>query len=100
MGAAHFLKSRTRFIRFFHTEGVKPFVGTKHTIENELPPFDTTAIKLLNSACLCLLSDKLKLYFQTLERHAIGFSFADRAAAFKDFRPDTVSRYMPRSCPV
>jgi hypothetical protein len=100
--ATCFLKNRTALIRSFYTEGAKPFDGIKHAIENDLPPFDSppysedpepafladwlnadTAIKLLGLSCVSLLSDTLKLYFQTLQSRVIGFSFKDERTAFK-----------------
>lgn len=102
MDAGYFLKDRTRLIRFFYSASAKPFLEIKHAIDNRLPPFDNppysedpeprfldnwedadTAAKILGLSCVSLLSDTLKLYFQTLQR-VIAFSFADEKAAFKD----------------
>jgi len=102
MDATYFLKNRTEFIRKFYAQGVKPFGGIKHAIENELPPYDNppysedpepaflaewldadAAIKVLGLSCVSLLSDTMKLYFQTLQRRVIGFSFRDEKTAFK-----------------
>jgi hypothetical protein len=99
MDATYFLKNRTGFIRNFYTQGAKPFAEIKHAIENCLPPFDSpedpepaffgewedadTAVKVLGLSCISLLSDTLKLYFQTLQHRVIGFSFRDETAAFK-----------------
>jgi hypothetical protein len=102
MDATYFLKNRTQFIRTFYTRGVEPFIAVKHAIEEERPPFHDppysqdpepayltewleadTAVKLLGLSCVSLLSDTLKLYFQTLERRVISFDFKDRKKAFR-----------------
>ncbi|HEX8240866.1 MAG TPA: hypothetical protein VF574_14115 [Allosphingosinicella sp.] len=103
MDAAYFLKDRTEFIRFFYDTGCKAYLEVKRLIEEELPPFDNppysedgepayleewmdaeSAIQLLGLACISLLSDSLKLYFHTLQRRIMGFSFSDDRAAFKN----------------
>lgn len=100
MDACWFLKNRTKFIRFFYDNSAVGFVDVKHKIESELPPFDhppysedgepacleewmdaDTAIELTGLACVSLLSDSLKLYFNTLQKQVIGFSFDEHERA-------------------
>lgn len=102
MDALYFLKSRTAFIRFFYNTSAKGFVETQDRIKNALPPFDNppyneepeppflaewmdadAALDVLGLACISMLSDTLKLYFSTLEKRVIGFSFEDPKAAFR-----------------
>ncbi len=97
MDALAFLKSRTVFIRFFYDEGARGFVEMKHQIDNALPPFDNppysedgepaflvewldadTGLEVLGLACISMLSDTLKLYFNTLASRVIGFSFQNK----------------------
>jgi hypothetical protein len=94
MDATYFLKQRTAFIRFLYAEGVKPFDDMRSRIEKSEPPFDNppysedpeppflaewmdadTAKDLLGLHAVSLLSDSLKLYFQTLQKRVIGFEF-------------------------
>jgi hypothetical protein len=91
-----FLKRRTELIRFFYTEGVKPFLEIHCKIEQGLSPFDdppysedpeppfveewmnaATGIELVGQSCVSLLSDALKLYFNTLQKHEIGFAISE-----------------------
>ena len=109
MDATYFLKRRTRFIRYLYTEGAKPFTEIQQRIENSLPPYDDppygedpeppyledwmeagTARDVLAMSCLSLLSDTLKLYFETLRSRVIGFSFTQRE---KEFREGFVAAY-------
>jgi hypothetical protein len=102
MDADYFLKKRTEFIRFFYDTSAKPFAEVRRSIEEELPPYDdppysedpepayldewmdtATADQILGLACVSLLSDSLKLYFQALQQRVIGFSFVDERKAFK-----------------
>jgi hypothetical protein len=88
-----FLKERTRFVRGFYDQGVAPFHDIQHRIETKAPPFDNppysedgepafltqwldaeTGADLLGQTCVSLLSDTLKLYFNTLQSE-IGFAF-------------------------
>lgn len=103
MDAAYFLKERAELIRFFYDTGRKAYDDIKRRIEDALPPFDNppysedgepaylqewmdaeTAIDLLGLASISLLSDSLKLYFHTLAKSVIGFSFRDERAAFRN----------------
>lgn len=100
MNVRWFLKERTNFIRFFYDQSVSAFVVVKHQIEHELPPYDDPpysedgepafleewmdadmAIELAGLACVSLLSDSLKLYFNTLQKRVIGFSFDEQEKA-------------------
>ncbi|ESX82648.1 MULTISPECIES: hypothetical protein [unclassified Mesorhizobium] len=102
MDARYFLKSRTAFVHFFYSESAKAFVDVQHRIENQLPPFDNppysedgepafleewmdadTVLEVLGLACISMLSDALKLYFNTLANRVIGFSFQNKKAAFR-----------------
>jgi hypothetical protein len=102
MDAVYFLKRRIDFIRFYYDTSAKPFAEAKRCIEEKLPPYDNppfsedpeppyleewmdaaTAEEVLGLACVSLLSDSLKLYFQTLQRRVIGFAFEDERTAFK-----------------
>lgn len=102
MDATYFLKNRMDFIRNFYATGTQPFREIQDAITGELPPFDNppysedpepafleqwldaeASVKVLGISCVALLSESLKLYFQTLEHRVIGFSFPDRKKAFK-----------------
>lgn len=102
MDTYYFLKQRTDFIRFYYTSAARGFAEVRRCIEEELPPFDDppysedpepafleewmdaqTATDILGLSCVSLLSDSLKLYFQTLQKRVIGFSFEDDRRAFK-----------------
>ena len=102
MDALYFLKSRTAFIRLFYSEGSKGFSEVMRRIEDELPPFDDPpysetgeppyleqwldaheALNVLGIACVSLLSDTLKLYFETLRTRVIGFEFENSKAELK-----------------
>jgi len=91
-----FLKLRTEFIRFFYAEAVKSFLDIQHKIEKGLPPFNdppysedpeppfleewmnaATGINVVGQSCVSLLSDSLKLYFNTLQTRVIGFVLSD-----------------------
>ena len=91
-----FLKLRTEFIRYFYAEAVKPFLDIQRKIEKGLPPFDdppysedpeppfledwmnaATGINVVGQSCVSLLSDSLKLYFNTLQTRVIGFVLSD-----------------------
>jgi hypothetical protein len=94
MDAGFFLKQRTSFIRFFYNEGAAAFRNIKTKIEAKESPFDwppywegpeppfleewmeaETGIEVLGQSCVALLSDSLKLYFNTMRKQVIGFSF-------------------------
>lgn len=102
MDAGYFLKERTDFIRFYYDASAAGFADVKHRIEHELPPYDTppysedpeppfldewlkvdSALEILGLTCVSLLSDSLKLYFNLLKDHVIGFSFKDKKEAFQ-----------------
>src|SRR5260370_34625280 len=95
MDIAFFLKRRTEFIRYFYLECAKSFSDIQHRIEHGLPLFDdhpysedsepafleewmnaAAGIELVGRSCVALLSDALKIYFNTLQHRIIGFSFA------------------------
>jgi hypothetical protein len=95
MDVQFFLKQRTNLIRYFYSESIKPFEEIQQKIEARVSPFDdpplgyegpeppfleewmnaATGIDLVGLSCVSLLSDALKLYFNTLQRRVIGFSF-------------------------
>lgn len=101
MDVNFFLKERTRFIRAFYDHGVAPFRDIQNRIEAKAPPFNDppysedgepafltewldaeTGADLLSQTCVSLLSDTLKLYFNTLQAE-IGFAFDQGGKAFK-----------------
>jgi hypothetical protein len=103
MDATYFLKRRTRFIKYLYKEGSKPFAEIQEGIQDERPPYDNppysedpeppyleawmdagTARDVLAMSCLSLLSDTLKLYFETLRSRVIGFSFTQPEKVFQD----------------
>jgi hypothetical protein len=98
MDAVYFLKIRTSFIRFFYDETAKSFHDIQHKIELGQYPFDNpsysedpepaffeqwsdaeTGVAILGQTCVSILSDTLKLYFQSLEKRVIGFGLSDEA---------------------
>lgn len=106
MDALAFLKSRTAFIRFFYETSAEGFVNVKRRIDNALPPFDNppysedgepaflvewldadTGLEVLGLACISMLSDTLKLYFNTLADRVIRFSFKNKKAFRGGFVP-------------
>lgn len=103
MDARYYLKKRTRFIRYLYTQGSKPFGELQQRIEDSLPPYDDppysedpeppfleewmeagTARDVLALFSLSLLSDTLKLYFETLRSRVIGFSFTQPDKVFRE----------------
>ncbi|WP_313552988.1 hypothetical protein [Brevundimonas sp.] len=101
MDVNFFLKERTRFVRSFYDQGVAPFRDIQKRIEDKAPPFDDppcsedgepafltewldaeTSADLLSQTCVSLLSDTLKLYFNTLQAE-IGFAFDQGDKAFR-----------------
>jgi hypothetical protein len=91
-----FLKLRTEFIRYFYAEAVRPFLDIQRKIEKGLRPFNdppyseeqeppfleewmnaATGINVVGQSCVSLLSDSLKLYFNTLQTRVIGFVLSD-----------------------
>src|SRR5271166_2364118 len=95
MDATWFLKQRTKLIRFYYDECVGAFAAMQAKIENYEPPFHEphydesgeppylaewmearTGIDIAGLTCVSLLSDSLKLYFQTLQHRVIGFAFS------------------------
>lgn len=105
MDVAYFLRQRTEFTRYFYDEGCKPFLKIKADIEAEVAPYETSgfvgensdgeppyleewlqadaALQMLGMSAVSMLSDTLKIYFNTLERE-LGFSFEKTKAALKD----------------
>jgi hypothetical protein len=83
MDAVYFLKQRTDFIRLFFDGSEKSFIEVKRRIEAEEPPYleqwlnAEVALDLVGLSCISLLSNTLKLDFQTLEKRVIGFVFPD-----------------------
>ena len=91
MDVAYFLRVRTAFIRSYYDTAQAPFAERKRLIENDLPPFDDPpysedgeppylvewmdadlAIQILGRSCVSILSETLKLYFETLMARVIG----------------------------
>ncbi len=111
MDAGWFLKERTRFTRYFYDEAVQPFESTKRRIEDGLPPFAepqdfdpdedsaepsfqlewsdaSTAAQMVGQACTSILSDSLKVYFETLKRVVIRFDISFAPGEPNSFRRD------------
>lgn len=81
MDVEFFLTERTKFIRAFYDDAIRPFDERKRLIEDEEPPYvppysedpepaflvewlDADAgIELVGRSCVSMLSDSLKLYF-------------------------------------
>lgn len=94
MDARFFLKQRTSFIRFFYDTSAAAFRSVQAKIEAKESPFDNppysedpeppyleewmeakTGVEVLGQSCVALLSDTLKLYFNTMRERVIGFKF-------------------------
>jgi hypothetical protein len=94
MDATFFLKRRTSFIRFFYNTSAAAFRSVQAKIEAKESPFDDppysedpepayleewmeaeTGVEVLGQSCVALLSDTLKLYFNTMRERVIGFKF-------------------------
>jgi hypothetical protein len=105
MDVRYFLKERTKFIRFYYDEAVKPFLERKRMIDDHEPPFDNppfsddgeppyleewmeaaTAENIVGLASISLLSDTLKLYLNMLQTYVIRFKF-DEEKPFRDGFP-------------
>lgn len=105
MDVNFFLKQRTAFIGGFFDEAIAGFQETQRRIDQAEPPFDNppysedsepafltewidagTSAELVAQACVALLSDTLKLYFNTLQKE-IRFVFdkKEKALAKKSF---------------
>lgn len=101
MDVNFFLKERTRFIRDFYDQSVASFRDIQNRIEAKAAPFDNppysedgepafltewldaeTGADLLSQTCVSLLSDTLKLYFNTLQEE-IGFALDQGGKAFR-----------------
>jgi hypothetical protein len=99
---------RTKFIRFYYSEAVKPFLTIKKSIEKESPPFDNppfdesgepafldewmdaeTAKDMVGLHCVSLLSETLKIYFETLRSRVLKVEFV----AEKPFKKGFVNAY-------
>jgi hypothetical protein len=103
MDATYFLKERTKILRFFYDTSARPFLDIQRQIDEGLPPFDNPpysedpepaflsewidagiGLSLLGLSGVSMLSDALKLYFQTLQGRVIGFKFGkDEAGILK-----------------
>jgi hypothetical protein len=100
MDATYFLKSRIAVVRYFFAQAGASFQGLQEQIEQGLPPYDDppysegpepaffeewdnarTGQHIVGQASVSLLSDALKLYFQTLQTRVIGFSLSKEAQA-------------------
>lgn len=111
MDTGYFLNKRTVFIRNFYTQSAACFGETKRQIELSLPPFDDPPYSedseppfleqwldaesgrdIVAMTCVSLLSDTLKLYFETLKARVIGFEFADSEK--KAFREGFVKAHL------
>lgn len=99
MDAHYFLRSRLALIQFFYDEAAKGYAEVQRRIEAAEPPYDNppwddsgepaflsewldaaTATEMLGAASIAMLSDSIKLYFNTLQKRMIGFSFGKKSA--------------------
>jgi hypothetical protein len=95
MDAKFFLRDRTGFIRFFYDTSAAAFRTVQERISAGKEPFDCpphndapeppyleewmeaeTGIDVLGQSCVSLLSDTLKLYFETLQKRVIRYSLS------------------------
>jgi hypothetical protein len=102
MDAKFFLKRRASFIRFFYDTSAAAFRSVQTKIEAKEAPFDNppysedpepayleewmeaeTGVDILSQSCVALLSDSLKLYFNTMRERVIGFKFGEDQAAIQ-----------------
>ena len=85
MDVGWFLKERTKFIRQYHAVAITPFETIKSQIENGEAPYEPpysedgeppfqvewsdadTSVQVVGRACVTMLSESVKLYFQTWE---------------------------------
>ena len=92
MDVSYFLKERTKLIRYIFENGEQPFREIQRKIGAEeepfIPPYSEdsepafvaewmdaeAAVELLGLSCISMLSDSIKLYFNTLQSE-IGFVF-------------------------
>ncbi|MEE9388816.1 MAG: hypothetical protein V3U96_09400 [Paracoccaceae bacterium] len=102
MDVKAFLEIRTDFIGFYYSEAVKPFFQIQNAIENEKTPYDNPpydesgeppfqiewfdaqhGVEFVGLNCVSLLSDSLKLFFETLFTRVLGLKFNNAKNAFK-----------------
>ncbi|OAO02230.1 hypothetical protein A8B75_12345 [Sphingomonadales bacterium EhC05] len=95
MDASYFLNQRTKFIRYFYDESIKPFLEIKKLIEDEKAPFNSppysedpepayldewleadSAVEIVGLSCVSMLSESLKLYFSAMQNDVIRFAFS------------------------
>jgi hypothetical protein len=85
MDVGWFLKERTKFIRHYYAVAAEPFEAIKSKIEKGEEPYEPpysedgeppfleewsdaeTCIQVIGRTCVTMLSESLKLYFQTWE---------------------------------
>lgn len=101
MDVRYFLKKRTRFLRQHYDAIATAFDNEQRKIEEHEPPYDNpeytddseppfleewmeadTSKKLTGLACISMLSEALKLYFEEVRRD-IGFEYAEPGKVFK-----------------
>jgi hypothetical protein len=102
MDAKFFLRRRTGFIRFFYDTSATAFRTVQKQISEDKEPFDCpphsddgeppyleewmeaeTGIEVLGQSCVSLLSDTLKLYFETLQKRVIGYALNKDLTAYQ-----------------
>jgi hypothetical protein len=101
MNVAYFLRERTTFVREYYTLAVSPFEEIKLKIERGdqpyeppyseggEPPFQSewsdadTSVQVVGRTCVNMLSESLKLYFQTWEKLLVLKCQADFGPLFK-----------------
>lgn len=98
MDVAFFLNMRTEFIRSYYDTARAPFLDRMQRITDGAPPYDDVpdsedpeppflqewsdadlGLQVLGRSCISMLSDSLKLYFETLRTRVIGFKFTKEA---------------------
>ncbi|TAV81573.1 hypothetical protein [Rhizobium leguminosarum] len=114
MNLAFFLRQRTSIIRLFYDNARVPFEQLKRDIEEEVPPWEPPPFdpdydsskppymeqwtqaeqtrELVGMMAVSLLSDTLKLYFDTPSRE-IGLSFSDDKERKDCFKSGVVEGY-------
>lgn len=99
MDVTHFLKYRTEFVRYFYFTGIKPFIDIQDSIRDERPPFDNPpfddsgeppfmfewseaklGVEMVGLQSVSLLSDSLKIYFETLKSDLLRNNFQLQSA--------------------
>jgi hypothetical protein len=129
MDVLYFLNERTKLIRHFYDSASAPFLETKRAIDAQDPPFDNppydesgeppflgewlqadVELELAGRACVSMLSEALKQFFVTWERHLWGKPPPCRESFKAEFGNGFLAGYMacfgralsfePQDCPA